>query len=115
MFRGLVVAASLTALAAGLGIAADPPPLKGNFTLEKAKSFARYQLYYAGRRVAGLPLTSVDRYFHDGKHDPETDFFSLTYGDCTPPPATEPYGESPTCALPLEIQVKPACTSRRAT
>lgn len=84
--------------------------MRGNSTVEKAKSFQRYQLYYAGERVAGLPLTSVDRFYYPtGKYGPAVDSFSFTYGDCTPPPATEPYGESPTCMLPLDIGISPAC------
>jgi len=105
-------------LAAGIGAAlslagSDPP--RGNSSLAAARTFERYQLYAAGKRVAGLPLTRVNRYYRPKDADeelgfPETDDFSFVYGDCTPPAPTEWFiTESPRCQFPLVISVGPAC------
>jgi hypothetical protein len=61
-----------------------------------AQHALNHRLYWAGRSVAGLPLTDVSR---DGA------LTTFTYGTCTPQPA----GDEATCSPPLEIQVASIC------
>lgn len=67
----------------------------GNFTLENARTFDEFPLYYAGEEVDGLPLTAVLARA-DGAR-----YVSFVYGDCTP-------STDAGCAPPAEIQVWPA-------
>jgi hypothetical protein len=67
----------------------------GNFSLEEAKAFEEFPLYYAGSEVDGLPLTAVLR------RDDTANYVSFVYGDCTP-------SSDGGCAPPAEVQVWPA-------
>ena len=98
----------------GVGCKGQPVKLKSNSSLEEARRYQRFPVYYAGDKVAGLPLTSVNR-------DPVTapagtpvapklrragnvNSFDFTYGSCV-----IPSGGEGSCSLPLSIQVYPAC------
>jgi hypothetical protein len=88
--------------------------LKSNSSLEEARTYKRFPVYYAGDEVAGLSLSAVNR-------DPVTappgtptapkirraggaSSFEFDYGSCVIPP-----GNEGSCSLPLSIQVWPAC------
>ena len=107
MIRKAVILFSVTAaVGAAAGFAAtrggsagvSPPDvaLKGNFSIAQAQAFADFPLYNAGSSVDGIPLTAV---VHSTG---ASTFVSFLYGDCH---ASDDMG----CALPLEIQVWPAC------
>jgi len=83
--------ASVVALAAGDGGGPD-----GRLSLEEARSFTGFPLFYAGQEVDGLPLTAILR------RDDGADYVSFVYGDCE---ATDDAG----CAPPVEVQVWAAC------
>jgi hypothetical protein len=80
--------------ACGVGREAEP---RGNFTLEQARDFDRFPLYYAGDHVDGFPLVAVLR------RSDTADYVSFVYGDCVPAPPDAG------CAPPAEIQVTPGC------
>jgi hypothetical protein len=67
----------------------------GNFSLERARAFEEFPLYYAGEEVDGLPLTAVLR------RDEGADYVSFVYGECT---SSSDSG----CAPPVEVQVWPS-------
>lgn len=79
--------ASVVALAAGDGGGPD-----GRLSLEEARSFTGFPLFYAGQEVDGLPLTAILR------RDDGADYVSFVYGDCTPV-------SDAGCAVPAEVQV----------
>ncbi|MGH3137235.1 MAG: hypothetical protein ACRDPV_12185 [Gaiellaceae bacterium] len=66
------------------------------FTLDEARAFDEYPLYFAGDRVDGQPLVAV------GRRSDTAEFVSFIYGDCTP-------ADGVGCAPPIEIQIWPAC------
>lgn len=85
----------------GGGDTIDP---KGNFSVSAARAFDEFPIYSVGDRFQDLPLTGVLRRF-----DPSSsagpvreNFVSFLYGECAPQGGSG-------CALPLEIQVWPAC------
>jgi hypothetical protein len=92
----LPTAASLLA-AAACGAANDAVPLRGNFTLEEARAFTGFPIYYAGERVDDFPLVAVLR------RDDTADYVSFVYGDCLL--TVGDHG----CAPPAEIQVWRGC------
>jgi hypothetical protein len=95
LVTGLAVVLALVLVGSGPG--GDGRSLsKANFSLERARAFDEFQLYSAGERVDGLPLTAVLR------RDDTADYVSFVYGDCV---ADDGAG----CAPPAEIQVWPAC------
>jgi hypothetical protein len=105
----LLAAALVAALAGGLvwathsdSAAPSLAPIKSNYSVDEAKGFLRFPLYYAGDSVNGHPLTAVE---HD-THPAEV--ISFLYGDCTPPRAPDGSYDGG-CALPVEVQVWPAC------
>lgn len=113
MRNGALIALVLAALGAG-GCKGQPVKLKSNSSLDEARVYKKFPVYYAGDKVAGLPLTSVSR--NPVTAPPGTPVapklrragsvssFDFTYGSCVIPPGTEG-----SCSLPLSIQVYPAC------
>jgi len=93
--------------------ASDQLLLKSNYSVEQARHFRDFPLYYAGAEVGGLPLSSVNR--TPVTAPPRTPVakklggagrrysVDFTYGSC--PIASAEEG----CSLPLSIQVWPAC------
>lgn len=77
---------------AGAGGAAP----SSSFTLEQARAFDEYRLYFPGDSVDGHALTAVLR------RNDTASYISFVYGDC------EAEGEAG-CAPPAEVQVWPAC------
>ena len=73
----------------------DPAGLGGDLSLQEARSFDEFPLYYAGEEVDGLPLAAVLR------RDESADYVSFVYGACTPSPDSG-------CAPPAEVQVWPS-------
>ena len=89
--------AVLTLVGAGAGSARDAEPVPASrFTLDDARAFEEYPLYFAGDRVDGHELVAVLR------RSDSAEFVSFVYGDCTP-------ADGMGCAPPIEIQVWPAC------
>jgi hypothetical protein len=79
----------------GCGVVRESDAPRGNFTLEQARQFAEFPLYYAGDRVSGLPLVAVLR------RNDTANYVSFVYGDCSPGDLEQG------CAPPAEIQVWP--------
>ena len=105
----LLGAAVIAALSGGLiwathseSAAPGRRTIQGNYSVDGAKEFARFPLYYAGDSVGGYALTAVE---HD-THPAET--ISFLYGDCTPPTNSEGQYDGG-CSPPVSIQVWPAC------
>jgi hypothetical protein len=80
----------------GFGKPGDSPSPKSNFSLEQAKSFQAFPVFYAGDSVDGVPLVAVLR------RNDTADYVAFIYGTC------EATGETG-CAPPGEVQVWPAC------
>lgn len=95
----LVVALARSSTAADSGSGAGGTPVRGNSSLAEARGVSGFDVYYPGERVAGLPLSAVER------RTDEVTYVSFLYGDCI---AGDHYG----CALPLEVQTWPACARR---
>lgn len=68
----------------------------GRFTLDDARAFDDYALFFAGDRVESQPLAAVLR------RSDTAEFVSFVYGDCVP-------ADDLGCAPPIEIQIWPAC------
>ena len=91
----------------------DQLPLKSNYSVEQARSFREFPLYYAGSEVAGLPLSSVNRALVTAptgtpvatklRASARRHTVDFTYGSCSLASAEEG------CNIPLTIQVWPAC------
>ena len=89
--------ATLVLAGAGSGVGREARPRASPpFSLEDARAFGAYELYFAGDRIEGLPLTAV---LH---RTGSADFVSFVYGDCMP-------DDDSGCAPPVEVQVWPAC------
>lgn len=69
---------------------------RGDLTLEQAREFDEFPLYYAGDPLDELPLVAILR------RNDTANYVSFVYGDCTP----AAYDQS--CAPPAEIQVWPS-------
>jgi hypothetical protein len=78
--------------------------LRGNLTLEEARAFSGYSIYYAGEDLGNLPLTAGLRRHGQGEPGNRVtpNFVSFIYGSCHPRPGMG-------CTPPIEIQVWPAC------
>jgi hypothetical protein len=86
----LALLASVAALL--VGDPGGPSGPGGNLSLEEARSFDEFPLYYAGDEIDGLPLRAVLR------REGDADYVSFVYGDCTP-------ASDAGCAPPAEVQV----------
>lgn len=77
---------------------------RGGWTIEDARQFEGFSLYWLGDSYEGLPLTEIIRY----RHDPETpipakeaeDTVIFIYGSCTPP-------REGGCVPPLSLSMEP--------
>jgi hypothetical protein len=92
---------------ARFAISTPTQPLpQGNTTVEQAADFSGYELYNAGASFDGLPLTAVQRV--DAAPNPlepvRADSWTFVYGNCTVTSS-----EEGGCALPVQIQIWPAC------
>jgi hypothetical protein len=86
------VFAPLALLASVVALVGDPDGPGGRLSLEEARRFDEFPLYYAGPEVDGLPLSAVLR------RDDGADYVSFVYGDCTP-------ASDAGCAPPAEVQI----------
>ena len=95
---GLALAALAALALTGAGGESEfrPGQQVGRFTLDDARGFAEYPLYFAGDRIARYALVAV---LH---RSGTAEFVSFVYGDCV---AADDTG----CVPPIEIQVWPAC------
>ena len=79
-----------------------------SWTMDDAKRFTEFDLYWLGDEFAGLPLTRIVRYVYE----PPPDVPAVTaenvvlfiYGTCTPDPAAD-FG----CPIPLSVRNEPYC------
>lgn len=78
----------------------DRPRPKGNTTLEEARLFRGFPVYFAGRAAAGYPLVAIMR-IDRSSPAPHTEF-TFIYGRCR-----SRYGQA--CSPPLTIISWPAC------
>jgi hypothetical protein len=92
----LVAVAGLLLVAGCGSVGAQTAEPRGNFTLEAARGFPDFPLYYAGDSIDGVPLVAVLR-----RRD-TANYVAFVYGDCKA-------GDDMGCAPPVEIQVWPAC------
>ena len=93
--------AALVLTGAGSGSVREQKPEQqagpvGRFTLDDARAFDDYALFFAGDRVESQPLAAVLR------RSDTAEFVSFVYGDCV---TADDLG----CAPPIEIQIWPAC------
>ncbi len=94
----VVTGVSLSLLDGGGGGGSAPPARAGElrWTVEDAKHFKEFPLYWLGESYEGLPLTKIIRYRYD------ENIVLFIYGSCTPGPDSG-------CAPPLSIRVEPYC------
>lgn len=105
---GFVVTGVLVSMLGGGGGSA-PPASAGqlDWTIQDARAFQEFPLYWLGESYEGLSLTAIIRY----RYDPEPpipavtaeDSVAFIYGTCTPSPEAG-------CAPPVQIIVEPYCT-----
>jgi hypothetical protein len=80
----------------------EPPPKPvGNWTVEQARRFNEFQVYWLGESYRGLPLTSM-RLTSDGDGVTHTTF---SYGE--PSLAGSPHSQD--WVPPLEVDIQPYC------
>jgi hypothetical protein len=80
--RALLLVVLIAVMVGLLGLALTIAAQTSRPSLAAAKRFDGYRLYYVGRRLRRLPLTTV-------LQPPESAggrSWSFIYGDCTPPP-----------------------------
>jgi len=82
-----------------------------NWTVETARGFDEFPVYWVGQNYKGLPLVQVARMDvpepapgQPGSH--AWNEVSFTYGDCTIAPGEE------SCPMPLSIDIRPYCDLR---
>lgn len=99
-----VAVAALTAPLGGSTATRSGGSVRGNFGLERAKSFDGFALYAVGTRFEGLPLVASFRRLDapDRRYSVRANYVSFIYGVCS---AVNGMG----CAPPLEVQIWPAC------
>jgi len=97
---GLIyIGAGLAALAAAGAACIVPPKPESNWTIEDARQFGEFQLYWLGENYEGLPLTLIE---HNA--DPRgLEHASFWYGE----PSLG--GDSPSWQPALEITMFPYC------
>jgi hypothetical protein len=100
--RGRHRGGALLALALAFAVAAgcgdeERWPLEPSHDLSGAQKFRKFPLFFAGRRVGDLPLTSTQPNKDNPYRHPRPVTFA--YGFCEPPP-----GDEGGCGLPLSIQ-----------
>jgi len=79
----------------------DPPPKPvSNWTIQDARAFGEFDLYWLGQTYQGLGLTLVDRSTDgDGVHHASFSYGELSFSG----------GESGSWGSPLEIDIQPHC------
>jgi hypothetical protein len=106
-----IISATLLTLAfVGCGEEADQrpndnPDSSGEWTIEDARAFDGFDLYWLGESYQDLPLTDIIRYRYEGGASTEN-LVLFTYGSCDPPSGLFDEGG---CALPISIRIEPYC------
>ena len=77
------------------------PPEKGPWTIEEARQFQDFELYWVGEEFAGLPLTEISRLHTE---DDRQNRVLLAYGKCKLPKWEGG------CAPPIQIRIQPLCS-----
>lgn len=96
---GLVWATHSDSAASGLA------PPQGNYSVDEAKTFTRFPLYYAGDSVAGYQLHAIEK-TTDADHGSTN--ITFLYGDCIPPQDSNGSYDGG-CPPPVQVQVWSAC------
>ena len=82
------------------------PPERGPWTIEEARAFDEFALYWAGEEFSGFALSEIRRHRSPaGVSEPENKMTFL-YGTCEPPGGLFSEGG---CSPPLSIIVQPYC------
>lgn len=81
------------------------------WSVETARGFGEFPVYWVGQNYKGLPLTQIARMDYPGAAPGKPgsrawNEVSFTYGDCEIAPGEE------SCAMPLTIDVRPYCDLR---
>ncbi len=106
---GFVVTGVLVSMLGGGGGSA-PPVSAGqlDWTIEDARQFNEFPLYWLGETYQGLPLRKIIRYTYDpdpsGPPALAENLVLFIYGSCTPT------GQEGGCPPPLSIRVEPYCS-----
>ena len=83
----------------------SPDASDGTWTIEDARAFDEFPLYWLGKIFEGQSLTDITRYEYDGSQGgAQENMVSFGYGTCTP------VGDGG-CQLPFDIRVDPFCDS----
>lgn len=81
---------------------------RGNWSIEEAKNFTDFPVFWAGEEFAGVPLEAIVRANYLSAVRPEftlvENSVSFLYGRCVPPES----GEGG-CPNPYQVTVQPAC------
>jgi len=86
-------------------------PTSGTLSLEEAKEFKEFPVYWLGESFQDLPLERISRYVwsdpsaDSGGLDQSQDRFTLIYGKCTIPVGQDDGG----CPVPLQVGITPYC------
>ncbi len=81
----------------------------GTLSIEDAKEFNDFPVFWLGESSQGMPLERISRYVWSDPSadssgvDHSQDLFTLTYGKCTIPVGQEG------CPVPLQVQFTPYC------
>lgn len=108
VFIAIAVAAGVSTwlLVRGDGQLAQPAgAAQQRWTIEDARQFKEFTLYWLGETFEGLPLTTITRYRYDppgGTSGQSESSVAFIYGDCTPGPDSG-------CAPPLQIILESYC------
>jgi hypothetical protein len=78
--------------------------VKGNFTIDDARTFRGFPLYYVGQSAAGLPLVAIHRSVGEGHGATSfsVDKVTFLYGTCEAPVGSG-------CMPPIQVQIWNAC------
>ena len=90
------VGIAIALLAVGDGDGGDDNE-RGRWTIEDAREFKGFSLYWLGESFRGLPLTAIVRYRYGAE-----DSVAFIYGTCTP-------SSDGGCAPPVQIVLQPYC------
>jgi len=81
---------------------------QGKITLDEARNFRDFELFWPGERFQGDTVTAAYRF--KTERDPRLpipvgkDYVALTYGTCEPRP-----GPEASCQVPLAVHIEPYC------
>ena len=82
------------------------PPEDGPWTIEEARRFKEFTLYWVGEEFRGLSLTQISRFRSAPEAAIAANHFRFTYGTCRIPGGF--FGDGG-CGPPIQITVEPYC------